>query len=272
MTAPSRRLIVSLHDVAPVHLQRMRRAEALFRALGISEVQYLFVPSFHGRYRASEYPEFLDWCRRDRSFRVSWWLHGYYHQERPGEMDPEPLSFADGMKRRLLTAGEGEFLTLDAGMQRQRLKAGLEEFSHCLHGAKPEGFVPPAWLFKPPVLLPLLKELELPYTEDHHHIYNVNRGTAFPAPVITWATRTLLRKYGSLVVCPLRAQWFHNAEIVRVALHPHDFDHRLTALNIERVLRGLKRKRSLALPESLDWDSLNAPGNHGPGEARVQAF
>jgi predicted deacetylase len=253
MSPSARYLIVSLHDVAPVHLQRMRRAEALFRALGINRVQYLFVPSFHGRYRASEYPEFLDWCRRDRSFQVSWWLHGYYHQERPSETELEPLSFTDRLKRRFLTAGEGEFLTLDAAMQRQRLKAGLEEFSHCFQGAKAAGFVPPAWLFKPAVLLPLLKELELPYTEDHRYLYNVNRGATLPAPVITWATRTWFHKYGSLLVCPLRAQLFHNVEVVRVALHPHDFDHLLTARNIEQVLRRLKKNRILALPETLDW-------------------
>jgi len=258
MTASARYLIVSLHDVAPVHIQRLRRAEALFRALGINQVQYLFVPSFHGRYRASEYPEFLDWCRRDRPFKVDWWLHGYYHQDRPSERDPEPLSFTDRLKQRFLTAGEGEFLALDAAMQRQRLKAGLEEFSHCFQGAKPSGFVPPAWLFRPPVLLPLLKEAGLPFTEDHRHIYDVNRGILLPAPVITWATRTLLRKYGSLVVCPLRARWFNDSEVVRVALHPHDFDHRLTAQNIERVLRGLKKNRTLALPENLDWGSLGS--------------
>ncbi len=254
MNASNPSLIVSLHDVAAVHLPRLRKAESLLRSLKVDQVQYLFVPEFHGRYRASEYPEFLDWCRRDRSFKVSWWLHGYYHQDRPVSPEPEvELHFKDRMKRRFLTAGEGEFLALDAGAQRRRLQAGLEEFSHCLQGIKPEGFVPPAWLFKPDVLLPLLREMNLPFTEDHHLIYDVYRGKSRPAPVITWATRTLLRKYGSLAVCPAQAFLFRKDPIVRLAMHPHDFDHPLTVRNIEYVLRKLKQDREFTLPEKLDW-------------------
>ena len=188
-----KRLIVSLHDVAPVHMHRLRRAESMFRRLGVEQVQYLFVPEFHGRYRASEYPDFLMWCRRERSFQISWWLHGYYHQDRQPDATPETLSLIQTLKRRFMTAGEGEFLPIDAATQRQRLKNALEEFSHCFHGVKPKGFVPPAWLFKPEVLLPLLKEFDLAFTEDHHRIHDIHRGTSLSAPVVTWATRTLMR-------------------------------------------------------------------------------
>ena len=248
-----RKLVVSLHDVTPAHLLRLRRAEALFRRMEVDAVQYLFVPEFHGRYRASEYPDFLDWCRRDRSFKVSWWLHGYYHLDNPPELKPVELSLVDRLKRRFLTAGEGEFLTLDSAMQRRRIIAGLEEFSHCFPGVKPAGFVPPAWLFKSETLLPLLRELGLPYTEDHNHLYDVNRNLVKFAPVVTWATRTLFHKYGSLVVCPLRARWFQRESIVRVAMHPHDFDHPITVKNIERVLGMLRKDRTVVLPENLDW-------------------
>src|SRR5690606_21224974 len=77
-----RSLIVSLHDVAPPHLDRLRRAEALFRKLGVARVQYLFVPDFHGKFPATRFSELLAWCREPRPFEVSWWLHGYYHLDR----------------------------------------------------------------------------------------------------------------------------------------------------------------------------------------------
>ena len=52
MKAPTKdtpmKLLVSLHDVAPFHLERIRKAEALFARLGVPKVQYLFVPDFHG--------------------------------------------------------------------------------------------------------------------------------------------------------------------------------------------------------------------------------
>lgn len=254
MNTAKPRLLVSLHDVSPVHLPRLQKAEELLRAFGVTAAQYLFVPQFHGQYRASEYPGFLDWCRRERTFAVSWWLHGFHHLDGPaGEEAATSLTLTDRWKRRFLTAGEGEFLALDAAEQRRRLMAGLEEFVLCFRGARPAGFVAPAWLFKPRVLLPLLRELGFPYTEDHHRIYDINRGASLPAPVITWATRTFMRKYGSLVLSPLRARWFRHAPVVRLALHPHDFDHPATVRNIEGVLRSLMRDREISLPERLEW-------------------
>ncbi len=253
-------LLVSLHDVAPVHLERLRRAEALFKRLDIRAVQYLFVPEFHGRYRASEFPEFLEWCRRDRGFSegfdAQWCLHGYYHQERRDEKAAAVnLTWEERLKRRFLTAGEGEFLVLDPAEQKRRLEAGLAEFAHCLTGVKPAGFVAPAWLYKPE-LLPLLKEFNLPFTEGHHRIFRVNDGASLSAPVITWATRTSFHKHGSLFVCPLRAWWFRNSPLLRVALHPHDFDHPETEASIERVLAKLVRRRSLKHANKLDWERL----------------
>jgi uncharacterized protein len=254
MRAAKPRLLVSLHDVSPVHLQRLQKAEELLCASGVSATQYLLVPQFHGHYRASEYPGFIDWCCRERSFDVSWWLHGFHHLDVPaGEEAAASLTLTDRIKRRFLTAGEGEFLALDATEQRRRLMAGLEEYARCFGGARPAGFVAPAWLFKPEALLPLLRELGFPYTEDHHRLYDVNRGLSIPAPVITWATRTLIRKYGSLVLSPLRARWFRHAPVVRLALHPHDFDHPTTVRNIEGVLRSLMRDREISLPERLAW-------------------
>jgi predicted deacetylase len=255
--AAERMLLVSLHDVAPVHLERLMRAEQLMRRAGVHSVQYLFVPEFHGRYRASEYPEFVEWCRQDRPFQVSWWLHGYYHQERHPEEASAPLALTDRLRRRFLTAGEGEFLSLDPAWQRRRLEAGLEEFSHCLGGIKPAGFVAPAWLYRPE-LLPLLREFGLPYTEDHHRLYDVAKGNSLPAPVITWATRTWWHKYGSLAVCPWRAWWFRDAPLLRVALHPHDFDHAETIYSIEQLLDKLRRQRQFKLPHELNWDFLLA--------------
>ena len=249
-------LLVSVHDVAPVHMERLRRAEVLLETLGIQKVQYLFVREFHGKYRASKYPEFQEWCRRERAFRVSWWLHGYFHLEGLGEGPETPLGFSQRVKRRWLTAGEGEFLPLDPATQRKRIAAGLEEFSLCFSGAKPDGFVAPAWLFNPG-LPPLLKEFGLRHTEDHAALLDVESGNNLPSPVITWATRTLLRKYGSLIVCPLRASWFRNSRFLRVALHPHDFDHPETIRNIESVLGSLRRDRSLRFHAELDWANVS---------------
>lgn len=253
--------ILSLHDVSPAHLHRLERAEAFFQRLGVYYIQYFFVPEFHGRFRASEFPEFLAWCRKPRSFNVQWLLHGYYHLERNAGVETVPaLNWKDRLKRRFLTDGEGEFLTLDAATQRKRLEAGLEEFRRCLPDQKLHGFVAPAWLFND-ALMPLLREFEIPFTEDHHRLYNVALQDSIESPVVTWATRTSWHLRGSLLVNPLRARWFDDKRVLRLAMHPHDFDHPDVLWNIEKVYRKLYERRLLKFPKDLDWDRLLHPEN-----------
>ena len=271
MTSP-RRLLVSLHDVTPFHIDRIRRAEELFREIGVLKAAYLFVPEYHGGYPSAGDPAFAAWCREPRGFALQWHLHGYYHLETPGPTaDPgaargavTPASAGalpatpaagggatDAFKRRFLTAGEGEFLALDIWTQRRRLEAGLASFRSCL-GADPDGFVAPAWLFNAS-LPPLLRELGIRHTEDHRRLYRVDTGASLPSPVITWATRTPLRKYGSLAVCPILARAFASAPFLRVALHPFDFDHPATVRSIRGVLGRVLRSRDQAFPGDLEF-------------------
>ena len=247
-----RSLIASLHDVAPPHLARLRRAEALFRKLGVARVQYLFVPDFHAKFPATRFPEFLAWCREPRPYEVSWWLHGYHHLDRAPQSGI-PLSGRERFLRRFLTAGEGEFLPLDAVEQDRRLKAGLAMFAECLPGIRPQGFVAPAWLYRPETLLPLLRAHGLERTEDHRALHYVRKDDvrSLRAPVVTWATRNAPYRWMSLAVCPARAWWFRDADVLRVAAHPHDFDHAATAGSVEAVLRRALRDRRCVLPEAL---------------------
>jgi uncharacterized protein len=240
------KLLVSLHDVTPVHAARLHQAEALLQSFGIGDVSYLFVPRFHG-VPSEDDAAFVRWCRAPRPFRVHWMLHGYLHQELNGSSS----SGASGAwwKRRLLTGGEGEFLALRGDALHERLSQGREVFRRCLD-ADPDGFVPPAWLAHPE-LQPALRAFGFDYTEDHHRIYALQHARSQRAPVITWATRTLTRRLGSLAVCPaLRTLW-HAQPVVRVALHPHDFDYPATVSNIRHILRSMTRERDIATIKEL---------------------
>lgn len=246
---PGRRLLISLHDITPFHLPRIRKAEALFRDLGLGKVTYLFVPEYHGRYPSDRHPEFIDWCREPRPFEVEWHLHGFHHLE--GREQAIPGGTSDALKRRFLTAGEGEFLALEPADQARLLDAGLASFRRCLQ-LDPPGFVAPAWLFNS-ALQPLLWERGIRFTEDHRNLYRTDSPSRLPSPVITWATRTFLRKFGSLAVCPLLARLFASAPFLRVAMHPFDFDHPSTARNIRSVLEYLMPGRVQAFSSDLDF-------------------
>ncbi|HEX2215128.1 MAG TPA: polysaccharide deacetylase family protein [Xanthobacteraceae bacterium] len=247
------KLLVSLHDTTPFHLPRLHRAEALFRELGVQKATYLLIPDYHGSHPSAEHSEFVEWCRAPRPFAVDWHLHGYTHLDSATRDRQREASWSDTWKRRLLTAGEGEFLALDASAQRQRLQAGREVFRRCL-GYEPTSFDAPAWLFNAD-LIPLLTELGFRYTEDHGRIYRVDTGERVAAPVITWATRTPLRKYSSIAVTPLLARIWAARPVLRVAVHPFDFDHPQTVASIRTVLQALLPHREQCFCRDLHFRS-----------------
>jgi len=235
-------VLVSLHDVTPAHQARLEQAEALLTGLGVSRVAYLLVPDYHGAHPIEHDRAFGGWCRRPRPFAVEWVLHGYYHSEGcPAAQAHRPL--AHRFARVLLTAGEGEYLALDAVRQRERLARGRDMMSAVV-GVVPEAFVPPAWLSNA-ALAPALRDLGFRYTEDHWRVLDVRRGDRRQCPVITWATRSTIRRVGSRVACPISLQALRWREAIRVAIHPFDMDHPKTTEQIRRVLgSALERRRA----------------------------
>jgi predicted deacetylase len=227
-------LLLSLHDVAPVHLERLRRAEEVLERLGVTRITYLLVPDFHGRGRADRDPAFAAWLGAPRPFEVRWALHGYTHRD-DAPADPHP-TLAERWKARHMTGGEGEFLRRDAAVLEDRLRRGLEVFRGAI-GAGPDGFVAPAWLYTP-ALPPLLSHLGFAWTEDHRAVHDLRGGRRVAAPVITWATRTPLRKRTSIWGTPLLWRRWRQRPVLRLAVHPHDFDHPDTVDSIARVWRA----------------------------------
>lgn len=242
----SKRVLVSLHDIAPFHLSRLRRAEQLLVRWGVPKISYLFVPDYHQQNQGLEkslLSSFKQWALEEKGFSLQWLLHGYYHLEtaaKPGESNPK-LSPKNRLKRTLLTAGEGEFLDLSPPGIRERIHKGKGFFVDFFRCA-PETFVAPAWLFNPG-LIPVLREQRFLMTEDHSFIYLLDSDRKIPAPVITWATRTPLRKYISRIGCPLLSRFWSGKDLVRIALHPFDFDHPATIKSIENVIKDALNKR-----------------------------
>jgi predicted deacetylase len=231
---------VSLHDVTPVHRDRLSRAEELFTRLGVPHVTYLYGPCFHGAPDASLDADFVRWCRGPRPYHVQWFLHGLRHVD---DSTRAANGWRSRMARRTMTAGEGEFLALDDDDARARLREGRASFERTF-GAPPDGFVAPAWLTSP-TLRAVLAELGFRYSEDHWRVYDVADGQAIDAPAITWATRSWWRRIGSRFVCPLLARRWSNHDVIRLAVHPHDFDHPTTVGSIEVVLTGLMQRREV---------------------------
>lgn len=232
-------LIVSLHDVTPAHADRLERAERLLCAMGVSAVTYLFVPNFHGRWPAHERADFIGWCRTPRSFAVQWFLHGYFHREDGGRGSNGSLIGWCG--RQFLTAGEAEFLALRGRSLENRVRNGIEVFSQCL-GQRPFGFVAPAWLYNDE-LLPALARAKVAFTESHFHIFDVIGSRALVSPVITWASRTTFHRVLSNTSSAIVYWAWQREPLLRIALHPTDFDHPGVVDCIQRTIDSARAAR-----------------------------
>ncbi len=229
------KLHISLHDVAPVHLKRIARAEELLQKWGADQITYLMVPQFHGEIDSATDENFLQFCRAPRPFKVEWSLHGWQHLE--GRVK-EPGPLRERFARRWMTGGEGEFLALNKREATPLLKKGVESF-RTIFSVSPSHFVPPAWLWHPE-LPSALAEMQFRSFETHRGIATLSsegEKSWIEAPVISWATRTFTRRNGALMVTPLQACLWRKRPLLRLALHPHDFDWPQTIRSIERLLQ-----------------------------------
>lgn len=248
------KLLLALHDVAPVHRARIDRAERLFRDLGVSQVAYLLVPNYHGLGRADRADGFPSWCRAERPFRIQWFLHGHFHDTRPrADVYGYDLSWAERVAARVGTAGEAECLALAPIALRSRLATGRAIVEACV-GATPVGFVAPAWLFNHH-LLPVLAEQGFAYTESHRRVIHVPTRRERVTPVVTWATRTWLHRRGSIAAASIARRLLRQAPVIRLALHPFDFDHAGTVESLSRTIAALGSGRAQAGYDETLFDS-----------------
>jgi predicted deacetylase len=201
----------------------------------------LYVPDFHGGGPAHADARFADWCRAPRPYRVEWFLHGYFHQEQERDRRAQPVAPADWFRRALLTDGEGEFLALRGRALEARVQAGLQSMARAV-GSLPVGFVAPAWLYHDD-LLPVLQRLGMRFTESHFHVFDLQTQEAIAAPVITWASRSGVHRLGSRVCASVESRLWRRRPVVRVALHPGDFDHPGIVASIARTIEALQSGR-----------------------------
>lgn len=240
-----RRLIVSLHDVSPRHAAAVEAILSEFQALGLPPAILLVVPDFHGNWALSDHPSFAGRLREWTAAGHELALHGHFHRELSEDQSGEG-GVSTYLRRRFMTAGEGEFLSLEPDRQRSRLEAGLGMWDSC-GLQRPRGFVPPAWLHRPD-LPDTLWKLGFSWTENHHGLLFRDR-PALHSPVITWASRDPVRRIGSLVYAPCALRAWRKEPVLRIAVHPHDWDHPALIDSIRNTLgRALRLRAPISDP------------------------
>jgi len=232
---PARRLIASIHDVAPRFEREIEGLIGLLSPHVSNRIALLVVPNhwdqspivagspFAGRLRG--------WA--ESGFEI--FLHGFYHRDlaRHGRV-------SDRLRSRWMTAGEGEFLGLTRDEAKARIQAGqalLEDVT----GRSIAGFVAPAWLYGPGAV-EALAECDVPIAEDHLSVWSPRSGAVLSrSPVITWASRTKLRLRSSLIAAAaLRRLPIRD---LRIGVHPADFHSSRLLRSIGTTLRVAARRR-----------------------------
>ena len=214
----TRSVCIAVHDVAPETWPRCARLLARLDELGTPPVTLLVVPYFHRHDRIDRDSGFVGAIERRLALGDEIALHGYDHLDRAAA----PRSHADRFRRRVLTAGEGEFAALGATDAGEKIERGLALMQH-LHWPV-QGFVPPAWLAGAGAR-EALRASGLRWFSTHHSLVSLADGVAIPAPCLTASPRSPLRRLASRAWLHAMAAVTRRAPLVRVGLHPADADH-----------------------------------------------
>ena len=228
----SRHLCVSLHDVAPATWRSCQRVLAAIQEVAGIPVTLLVVPAYRGQCSALA-PGFESAMtgQLERGHELA--LHGYFHRDLGA-----PSTAFDWLRRRIYTAGEGEFCALSREEAAERLLLGQRWFA--ANRWPLAGFVPPAWLLGPEGWRALREFPAFSYVTTFGHIHMLRTGVAVRAPCLAFSTRTPWRR--SLSRAWAQLGWME-APVARLALHPNDASFPALCDAWQRKLEALLRVR-----------------------------
>jgi uncharacterized protein len=220
-------LLVSIHDVTPAQAAGVAQLWQICSQRGLIPALFV-VPNWHGEWPLEKHAAFVDWVRARAAEGAEVVLHGERHDE-----VGLPRGAGDYWRAWGKTAGEAEFLTLDAAAARARVARGLD----CLRklGLEPVGFVPPAWLARE-ATYEAAAAAGLRFSEDDRSVRLLLSGRRISSPVVRWSARTAARAWGSVAVARTRSLLQRRAQLPRIALHPRDLDHPATTRSLTRTL------------------------------------
>ncbi|MEQ1689729.1 MAG: polysaccharide deacetylase family protein [Gemmatimonas sp.] len=239
---PSKRLLVSIHDVTPALEQPVRALWQLCRAHGVTPA-LLVVPDWHGAWPIERHPLFMDWVRARSREGAEIILHGERHDE-----VGLPRGWRDMVRAVGRTAREGEFLTLNHAAARTRIARGLSRLTD--QQLAPIGFIPPAWLARG-ATHDAVREAGLVFSEDDRAILLHRFGTRLVAPVLRWSARTAARAWGSRIMAAVRWRAWQQEPLLRLALHPQDLSHPATNASVQRDVGRWTRARTVIRYDAL---------------------
>ena len=232
----SRLLCIALHDVAPANFEACRVLRRLVRErLPAAPVTLLVVPAWHDATPTAPvaYRQWLNDCIAQGDETA---LHGYTHRDDA----PPSSSLRDALRRRIYTAGEGEFAALGREDARERMMRGA---AWCRSlGLDIAGFIAPAWLMSAGAWA-AARDCGFAYTTTLGGIHALRTNRRVAAPTLTWSTRSRWRRIASRGWNGALARTTRSVSVLRIGLHPADAHHPEIVDQIGRLLPLVARGR-----------------------------
>ena len=230
-TPADRALVASIHDVSPSTRRQTDRILGDLRGLGCAKTSLLVIPDHHRRGRISGDAEFLDWLKAWLAEGHEAVLHGYFHLrgQKPG----------DGLAKKLVTqsytAGEGEFFDLEREEAARLLRNGLKELAAA--NITPTGFIAPAWLLGTEAEA-AVREAGFDYTTRIATVVNFKSGTTHCSRSLVWSVRARWRRVCSLAWNRALFLATKSSPLLRIGIHPPDWNHRTIRRQILLLTRA----------------------------------
>jgi uncharacterized protein len=216
-------LVVSIHDVCPGTREATETMLADLRSVGVNKTSLLVIPNRHHTDPAFEgSPESIEFCKWLLECAMEGHelvLHGYWHQR----VATQELRGFRRLIARHYTAGEGEFFDLSRAQAIGSLAQGLREMEEAL-GVSPAGFIAPAWLLGSGARQ-ALREFPFLYTTLLHGVWDLKADTFYPSQSLCYSVRAPWRRACSLAWNSALLAWLDDAPLVRLGLHPPDWNH-----------------------------------------------
>lgn len=238
----SRAVVVSIHDVSPLTVVRTSAILADLAQVGVRSTSLLVVPDHHRRGRISRNPVFGRWLREQVASGQEAVLHGFFHLRESRGGEGPWKRFVTGT----YTAGEGEFFDLPGDLARERLEDGKAELAAC--GVTASGFIAPAWLLGEEAEA-AVRAAGFDYTTRISTVTDFRRDARHRARSLCWSVRAAWRRLCSLGWNALVLRREGRRPLVRIGIHPPDWDHPA----IRRQILGLTRA-ALAGREAISYD------------------
>ncbi len=239
-------LVVSLHDVSPRTREVFAAMLDELAALGVGRTSLLVIPDHHHRGHMLADAGFCRWLERLAAQGHELVVHGYYHQRapRPGE------TWRQRFITRVYTTGEGEFYDLSGEEAATLLRRAKEDFQR-LDAAAPVGFIAPAWLLSADAAA-AVRETGFRYTTYLSGVQNLGAGEGsgfIASQSLVYSPRNAWRRSCSLAWNANLAWRLRCAPLLRLGLHPPDYQHANLWRQIRRLLKRAVAERDVTTYE-----------------------